>query len=74
MELLHPTPAEVADRQAAVDQVADAVTSIWPHATVQVFGSFATGGRWEALQWGRKGSIGGREGVKGGQGRYGTVG
>ena len=43
VELLQPTPAEVADRQAAVDAVEEVVKSVWPHATVAVFGSFATG-------------------------------
>lgn len=40
---LAPSPAETAARQAAIDAVEDVVTSIWPKARVQVFGSFATG-------------------------------
>ncbi|GHP03124.1 hypothetical protein PPROV_000187900 [Pycnococcus provasolii] len=38
-----PSKAEVALRQAAVERIRDAVTAIWPHATLEVFGSFATG-------------------------------
>lgn len=40
---LAPSPAEQASRQAAIDAIEDVVTSIWPKARVQVFGSFATG-------------------------------
>ncbi|KAI7844721.1 hypothetical protein COHA_001808 [Chlorella ohadii] len=40
---LAPSPAEAAARQAAIDRIEDVVTSIWPKARVQVFGSFATG-------------------------------
>lgn len=41
---LAPSPAESAARQAAIDAIEDVVTSIWPKARLQVFGSFATGG------------------------------
>ena len=44
VELLHPTAPEAAARQAAVDEVAEVVASIWPKAQTVVFGSFATGG------------------------------
>ncbi|KAG1674852.1 hypothetical protein FOA52_015240 [Chlamydomonas sp. UWO 241] len=42
-ELLAPTPLEVSDRERAVAAVRSAVHSIWPDASVEVFGSFATG-------------------------------
>jgi hypothetical protein len=43
-ELLHASQAEIDARNEAVEAVTQAVTGIWPSATVQVFGSFATGG------------------------------
>lgn len=43
-ELLQPTEDEAAGRNAAVAAVTDVVKSIWPNATVAIFGSFATGG------------------------------
>ncbi len=43
-ELLHPAPEEVDARRAAVAEVSETVQSIWPSASIQVFGSFATGG------------------------------
>eukprot|EP00199_Chlamydomonas_sp_CCMP681_P000819 CAMPEP_0119102870 /NCGR_PEP_ID=MMETSP1180-20130426/1473_1 /TAXON_ID=3052 ORGANISM="Chlamydomonas cf sp, Strain CCMP681" /NCGR_SAMPLE_ID=MMETSP1180 /ASSEMBLY_ACC=CAM_ASM_000741 /LENGTH=507 /DNA_ID=CAMNT_0007087247 /DNA_START=36 /DNA_END=1556 /DNA_ORIENTATION=- len=42
-ELLHPTQAEYDSRNEAVEAVTQAVNSIWPEASVAVFGSFATG-------------------------------
>jgi hypothetical protein len=49
----HVTPAaeEAAQRQAAIDRVAEVVRSIWPSADVQVFGSFATGAL-QGMGWG----------------------
>ena len=38
-----PTPEEAASRLAAISRVQAVVQSIWPAATVEVFGSFATG-------------------------------
>lgn len=43
-ELLQPTEDEAAGRNAAVAAVTEVVKSIWPNATVAIFGSFATGG------------------------------
>ncbi|KAK9907979.1 hypothetical protein WJX75_000974 [Coccomyxa subellipsoidea] len=40
---LAPSTSELASRQAALGRVTDAVQSIWPSASVQVFGSFVTG-------------------------------
>lgn len=40
---LAPSPGEQAARQAAIDSIEEVVTSIWPKARVEVFGSFATG-------------------------------
>ncbi len=40
---LAPSSRELASRQAALARVTDAVQSIWPSASVQVFGSFVTG-------------------------------
>lgn len=40
---LEPSEAERSSRQAAMDRVSRVVTAIFPSATVQVFGSFATG-------------------------------
>ena len=40
---LTPSAEEGAGRAAAVQRIAVVVQSIWPSATVQVFGSFATG-------------------------------
>lgn len=42
-ELLQPTPEEMEARKAAVKDVANIVTSLWPTAKTSVFGSFATG-------------------------------
>ena len=42
---LAPSTSELASRQAALGRVTDAVQSIWPSASVQVFGSFVTGAR-----------------------------
>lgn len=42
-ELLHPSQAEIDARNEAVEAVTQAVTSIWPSASVAIFGSFATG-------------------------------
>ncbi len=42
---LAPTADEAAARAAAVARIASVVQAIWPSASVQVFGSFATGGR-----------------------------
>jgi DNA polymerase sigma len=42
-ELLQPIPEETEARQAAVNEVADVVKSLFPTAQVTVFGSFATG-------------------------------
>lgn len=41
--LLAPTPAEAAQRQAAMDTVAAVVAELFPSASTQLFGSFATG-------------------------------
>lgn len=38
-----PTAGEASSRAAAVQRVRDVVTSIWPGARLEVFGSFATG-------------------------------
>lgn len=40
---LEPLPFEGAARQAALKRIQDVVCSIWPEATMDVFGSFATG-------------------------------
>lgn len=40
---LTPTAAEHAARQRTVQRTTEVVQSIWPQATVAVFGSFATG-------------------------------
>lgn len=40
---LAPMPQEAASRAAAVERIAAVVQAIWPAASVQVFGSFATG-------------------------------
>ena len=40
---LAPMPQEAASRVAAVERIAAVVQAIWPAASVQVFGSFATG-------------------------------
>lgn len=42
-ELLQPAPEEVEARRAAVEEIRQVVVSIWPTASVTVFGSFATG-------------------------------
>ncbi len=55
---LAPTADEAAARAAAVARVASVVQAIWPSASVQVFGSFATGGRAAALSCSCKGCVG----------------
>lgn len=40
---LAPSAEEQAQRQAAMDRIEAVVTSIWPKARLQAFGSFATG-------------------------------
>lgn len=42
-KMLEPTAQEAEARQQSVDDVRQVVNSIWPQATVEVFGSFATG-------------------------------
>ncbi|KXZ51755.1 hypothetical protein GPECTOR_11g20 [Gonium pectorale] len=42
-ELVQPTPEEAEARRAAVEAVTGIVTSIWPNARCEVFGSYATG-------------------------------
>ncbi|KAI3436347.1 hypothetical protein D9Q98_002400 [Chlorella vulgaris] len=40
---LAPSPEEQVQRQAAIDRIEGVVKAIWPKASLQVFGSFATG-------------------------------
>lgn len=40
---LEPTTEEAAMREAATQRVREVILSIWPQASVQVFGSFVTG-------------------------------
>ena len=40
---LEPTAEEAAMREAATQRVREVILSIWPQASVQVFGSFVTG-------------------------------
>ncbi|KAJ7300053.1 hypothetical protein O6H91_Y086900 [Diphasiastrum complanatum] len=42
-EFIAPTQEEEQERVAAIQRVCDVVKSIWPHCTVKVFGSSATG-------------------------------
>ena len=38
-----PTPQEHQVRLAVVHRIIDVIMKIWPHASVQIFGSFHTG-------------------------------
>lgn len=38
-----PSPEEHEMRKAVVNRIEDVINQIWPHAKVQVFGSFHTG-------------------------------
>ena len=40
---LEPTKEEAAMREAATQRVREVILSIWPQASVQIFGSFVTG-------------------------------
>ena len=40
---LEPTAEEAAMREAATQRVREVILSIWPQASVQIFGSFVTG-------------------------------
>eukprot|EP00192_Tetraselmis_astigmatica_P005246 CAMPEP_0117658106 /NCGR_PEP_ID=MMETSP0804-20121206/5687_1 /TAXON_ID=1074897 /ORGANISM="Tetraselmis astigmatica, Strain CCMP880" /LENGTH=528 /DNA_ID=CAMNT_0005464605 /DNA_START=120 /DNA_END=1707 /DNA_ORIENTATION=- len=42
VRLVTPTDSEKADREVALQRARDLVTSIWPSADLQVFGSYAT--------------------------------
>jgi len=43
MRYVQPSDAEAARREAAVERVREAVLSIWPSASLAVFGSYACG-------------------------------
>ena len=43
VELLQPTDEEANDRMSLVSQIQEVAKSLWPHSTVEVFGSYATG-------------------------------
>lgn len=43
VDFVSPTPEEQASRTAAVQSVIDVIKYIWPHSTVELFGSFRTG-------------------------------
>lgn len=43
VELLQPTEEEAHDRMSLVSQIEEVAKSLWPHSTVTVFGSYATG-------------------------------
>ena len=42
---LEPTAAEALERQEAVQRVSAVITGIWKSASVEIFGSFVTGGQ-----------------------------
>ncbi len=42
-QYMTPTPQEHQVRLAVVHRIIDVIMKIWPHASVQIFGSFHTG-------------------------------
>ncbi len=48
---LEPTAAEALERQEAVNRVSAVITGIWKSASVEIFGSFVTGGQAWGGRW-----------------------